>query len=93
MGKAGRNWPGVYDAYTRGRNGFTLRDEKSWKSHIHGQLLDGFIALVYDEKGPAGYMFYSLADRRLIVTEMAFDSEKWKEGTLCLYGRPSGIRG
>ena len=66
----------VYDAYTRGRNGFTLRDEKSWKSHIHGQLLDGFIALVYDEKGPAGYMFYSLADRRLIVTEMAFASEK-----------------
>lgn len=80
----------VYDAYTRGRNGFTLRDEKSWKSHIHGQLLDGFIALVYDEKGPAGYMFYSPADRRLIVTEMAFASEKGRQG---LYAFMAGHRG
>lgn len=70
----------VYEAYTKDRNGFTLRDEASWKSHIEGQLKDGYIALVYDEKGPSGYLFYSLDDRRMIVTEMAFANESGRKG-------------
>ena len=80
----------VYEAYTKDRNGFTLRDEKSWKSHIEGQLKDGYIALVYDEKGPSGYLFYSLDDRRMIVTEMAFANESGRKG---LYSFMAGHRG
>lgn len=80
----------VYDAYTKGRNGFTLRDEASWRSHIEGQLKDGYIALVYDEKGPAGYLFYSLNDRSMIVTEMAFANESGRKG---LYAFMAGHRG
>lgn len=80
----------VYEAYTKDRNGFTLRDEASWKSHIEGQLKDGYIALVYDEKGPSGYLFYSLDDRRMIVTEMAFANESGRKG---LYSFMAGHRG
>lgn len=80
----------VYEAYTKDRNGFTLRDEKSWKSHIKGQRKDGYIALVYDEKGPSGYLFYSLDDRRMIVTEMAFANESGRKG---LYSFMAGHRG
>lgn len=80
----------VYDAYTAERNGFTIRDESSWRSHIRGQLLEGYIALVYDEKGPSGYLFYSLDDRRMIVTEMAFARESGRRG---LYAFMAGHRG
>ena len=80
----------VYEAYTKDRNGFTLRDEASWKSHIEGQRKDGYIALVYDEKGPSGYLFYSLDDRRMIVTEMAFANESGRKG---LYSFMAGHRG
>ena len=80
----------VYEAYTKDRNGFTLRDEASWKSHIEGQLKDGYIALVYDEKGPSGYLFYSLDDGRMIVTEMAFANESGRKG---LYSFMAGHRG
>lgn len=85
-----RELASIYDAYTDGRNGYTLRDEVSWKSHIQGQLVEGYIALVYDERGPAGYLFYTFDDRTLIATEMAFARESGRRG---LYAYLAGHRG
>lgn len=65
-------------------------DEASWKSHIKGQLLEGYIAVVYDEKGPSGYLFYTMDDRKLIATEMAFARETGRRG---LYAFMAGHRG
>lgn len=80
----------IYDAFTKKRNGYTLRDEASWKSHIKGQLLEGYIAVVYDEKGPSGYLFYTMDDRKLIATEIAFARETGRRG---LYAFMAGHRG
>ncbi len=81
----------VYDAYTAKRNGYALRDEASWQRHIDGALLDdGFIYLAYDEKGPAGYLFYTLEGRTLNVSEMAFATEA---GRRALYAFFAGHRG
>ena len=70
----------IYDAFTAKRNGFASRDEASWKRHIEGALLEGFAAVVYDEKGPAGYLFYSIEGRTFSVSEVAFSSEAGRKG-------------
>ena len=80
----------IYDRFTKKRNGYALRDEASWKSHIKVQLLEGYIALVYDEKGPSGYLFYILDENRLIATEMAYTGEAGRKG---LYAFMAGHRG
>lgn len=80
----------IYNAYTDGRNGYSLRDENSWKSHIDGQLVEGYIAVVYDEIGPSGYLFYTFDDRTFIATEMAFARESGRKG---LYAYMAGHRG
>ncbi len=80
----------IYEAYTKHRNGYALRDENSWKIHIAGALLEGYIAVVYDKKQPAGYMFYTLDDRKLVVSEMAFANEAGRKG---LYTFMAGHQG
>lgn len=86
-------WPlldRIYQAYTAGRHGFTLRREADWARLIEGQLAEGYIAVVYDTKGPAGYIFYSIGDRKLSVSEMAFSSERGRRG---LYAYMAGHLG
>ncbi len=80
----------IYDAYTAKRNGYALRDEVSWKRHIEGALLDGFIALVYDDKGPAGYVCYAMDGRTLNVSEMAFASEAGRKGLYAFFAGHQG---
>ena len=80
----------VYEAYTRHRNGYALRNEAAWKRLIEGALLEGYIALVYDEKGPAGYLLYTLDDRQMTVSEMAFAGEAGRKG---LYAFMAGHQG
>lgn len=80
----------IYKAYTRNRNGYALREEVDWKRLIAGALLEGYIALVYDEKGPAGYLMYTLDDRQMTVSEMAFASEAGRKG---LYAFMAGHQG
>ncbi len=91
---AGKEWKildTVYKKYVKGRNGWTIRDEESWKNHMEAQFCDGgFIAAVEDKNGPAGYIFYHLAERKMQVSEMAFSSE---EGRLGLYAYMAGHRG
>ena len=70
----------VYEAHTAGRSGFALRDEASWRRLVEGQLREGRIAVVEDEAGPAGYLFYSIGDRTLTVSEMACASEAGRRG-------------
>lgn len=70
----------VYDAYTGNRNGYALRDEASWRRHIEAALLEGYGALVYDGAGPCGYLFYTISDRKLVASEMAFSSETGRRG-------------
>lgn len=87
------DWPllaGIYDAFTRKRTGFSLRDEASWRLHMEGQLREGYIAVVYDEKGPAGYLWYSLSGRELVASEMAWASESGRKG---LYAYMAGHLG
>lgn len=80
----------VYDAYTKDRNLYAFRDGSSWEQHLEGQLQEGYIAVVYDEKGPSGYLFYSIEDRCLTVSEMAFARESGRKG---LYAYMAGHRG
>lgn len=80
----------IYAAYTAGRNGYTLRDAASWAWHIESQLKEGYIAVVYDEEGPAGYLFYAIDDRQLTVSEMAFARESGRKG---LYAYMAGHLG
>ena len=81
----------IYMKYVSDRNGYTLRDEESWKKHMEAQFCDGgFIAVAEDEKGPAGYIFYHIEDRKMTVSEMAFTSEKGRKG---LYAYMAGHEG
>ena len=81
----------IYMKYVSERNGYTLRDEESWKKHMEAQFCDGgFIAVAEDEKGPAGYIFYHIEDRKMTVSEMAFTSEKGRKG---LYAYMAGHEG
>lgn len=80
----------IYQAYTAERHGYTLRREADWERLIAGQLAEGYIAVVYDDKGPAGYLFYSIGERKLTVSEMAFSSERGRRG---LYAYMAGHMG
>lgn len=70
----------IYDAYTAGRNGFVVRDAASWQRHIEGTLAEGYIAVVFDEEGPSGYLFYTIDDDMLTASEIAFCSEAGRRG-------------
>ena len=80
----------VYDQYTKYRNGYALRDEASWKTHIQGALLEGYVAVIYDNKKPIGYLCYTLEDRNLMVSEMAFVNEAGRKG---IYAYMAGHQG
>ena len=73
--------------YVSDRNGYAVRNETYWKKHMEAQWCDdGFIAVTEDEKGPAGYMFYHIEDRKMTVSEMAFSSEKGRKGLYAYMG-------
>lgn len=73
----------VYDRYVKGRNGWAFRDEASWKKHIGAQFCDGgYIAVVNDLDGAAGYIFYHLDGRKLIVSEMAYAPMRDGKGSM-----------
>ncbi len=70
----------VYEKFTERRNGFTQRDEKTWRTFIEGQLNEGYIAVTGDETGPTGYLCYGIDGRRLIANEMAYVSDRGRRG-------------
>ena len=70
----------VYEKFTEKRNGFTQRDEKTWRTFIEGQLNEGYIAVTGDETGPTGYLCYGIDGRRLIANEMAYVSDRGRRG-------------
>ena len=80
----------VYEKFTERRNGFTQRDEKTWRTFIEGQLNEGYIAVTGDETGPTGYLCYGIDGRRLIANEMAYVSDQGRRG---LYAFMAGHRG
>lgn len=80
----------IYDAFTKRRNLYTMRDKDSWETHIQGALLEGYIAVVYNDEKPAGYIFYSIQDGNLVVSEMAYTGEK---GRRALYSYLASHRG
>lgn len=80
----------VYEKFTERRNGFTQRDEKTWRTFIEGQLNEGYIAVTGDEAGPTGYLCYGIDGRRLIANEMAYVSDRGRRG---LYAFMAGHRG
>lgn len=80
----------VYENFTEKRNGFTQRDEKTWRTFIEGQLNEGYIAVTGDETGPTGYLCYGIDGRRLIANEMAYVSDRGRRG---LYAFMAGHRG
>lgn len=80
----------VYAKFTEKRNGFTQRDEKTWRTFIEGQLNEGYIAVTGDETGPTGYLCYGIDGRRLIANEMAYASDRGRRG---LYAFMAGHRG
>ena len=80
----------VYEKFTERRNGFTQRNEKTWRTFIEGQLNEGYIAVTGDETGPTGYLCYGIDGRRLIANEMAYVSDRGRRG---LYAFMAGHRG
>lgn len=70
----------IYEAYTAGRTGYAVRDASSWQRHTAGQLKEGYIAVVQDQMGSAGYLFYQIAERTLSVSEFCFRSEAGRRG-------------
>lgn len=80
----------VYEKFTERRNGFTQRDEKTWRTFIEGQLNEGYIAVTGGETGPTGYLCYGIDGRRLIANEMAYVSDRGRRG---LYAFMAGHRG
>lgn len=80
----------VYEKFTERRNGFTQRDERTWRTFIEGQLNEGYIAVTGDETGPTGYLCYGIDGRRLIANEMAYVSDRGRRG---LYAFMAGHRG
>lgn len=80
----------VYEKFTERRNGFTQRDEKTWRTFVEGQLNEGYIAVTGDETGPTGYLCYGIDGRRLIANEMAYVSDRGRRG---LYAFMAGHRG
>lgn len=80
----------VYEKFTERRNGFTQRDERTWRTFIEGQLNEGYIAVTGDETGPTGYLCYGIDGRRLIANEMAYASDRGRRG---LYAFMAGHRG
>ena len=80
----------VYEKFTERRNGFTQRDEKTWRTFIEGQLNEGYIAVTGDKTGPTGYLCYGIDGRRLIANEMAYVSDRGRRG---LYAFMAGHRG
>ena len=80
----------VYEKFTERRNGFTQRNEKTWRTFIEGQLNEGYIAVTGDETGPTGYLCYGIDGRRLIASEMAYVSDRGRRG---LYAFMAGHRG
>lgn len=80
----------VYEKFTERRNGFTQRNEKTWRTFIEGQLNEGYIAVTGDETGPTGYLCYGIDGRRLIANEMAYASDRGRRG---LYAFMAGHRG
>lgn len=80
----------LYRAHTAGRHGYALRDEANWRLRIEGQLREGYIAVVEDEEGPAGYLAYTIDGRTLLVSEMAWSSAAGRRG---LYAYLAGHRG
>lgn len=80
----------VYEKFTERRNGFTQRDEKTWRTFIEGQLNEGYIAVTGDETGPTGYLCYGIDGWRLIANEMAYVSDRGRRG---LYAFMAGHRG
>lgn len=80
----------VYEKFTEKRNGFTQRNEKTWRTFIEGQLNEGYIAVTGDETGPTGYLCYGIDGRRLIANEMAYVSDRGRRG---LYAFMAGHRG
>lgn len=80
----------VYEKFTERRNGFTQRDEKTWRTFIEGQLNEGYIAVTGDETGLTGYLCYGIDGRRLIANEMAYVSDRGRRG---LYAFMAGHRG
>lgn len=80
----------VYEKFTERRNGFTQRDEKTWRTFIEGQLNEGYIAVTGDETSPTGYLCYGIDGRRLIANEMAYVSDRGRRG---LYAFMAGHRG
>ena len=80
----------IYEKFTERRNGFTQRDEKTWRTFIEGQLNEGYIAVTGDETGPTGDLCYGIDGRRLIANEMAYVSDRGRRG---LYAFMAGHRG
>lgn len=72
----------VYETYTKGLNGYAIRDEASWRSHIEGQLAEGCIAIAFDGDMPVGYLFYQLGTPTIQCGEFVYTTYKGKKGLL-----------
>lgn len=81
---------GIYRVHTARYSAYALRDEANWRQRIEGTLREGYIAVVSDGSGPAGYVVYSMDGRTLAAAEMAWASEAGRRG---LYAYMAGHRG
>lgn len=79
-------WPklaAVYDRFTSHRHGFALRRQREWERLMGSHHAEnGHIALLTNDSGPAGYLFYHIRDGLFTIGDMAYTTAQAQRSLL-----------
>ncbi len=81
-----KDWPwlaAVYEQYTAGLSGCTVRSEADWKRLLAGVFAEGgHCAAVFEHGRPTGYILYSLGSPTIVCSEFVYTTRKAKQSLL-----------
>lgn len=74
----------IYEAYTQGQSGYSVRSEKDWRRLLGSLFNEGArVAIVHDGKGAAeGYLIYTLGAPEIMVSELVYTTRRGQRGLL-----------
>lgn len=74
----------VYEQYTQGLSGYTVRREQEWRRLLGSLFAEGVHVVVArsDEGIAEGYMFYRLGAPEIMVSEMVYTTRRGQKGLL-----------
>lgn len=66
----------VYENFVQDKHAYVVRSRLNWQQLIESfGVEEGYIYILEDAGKPAGYIFYTLQERKLLVREMAYVSQ------------------